>query len=40
MVAGLMATDGGSPLKGDDAIAPAIHTRTTRDWDQAAEAAN
>ena len=36
----LMATDGGSPLKGDDAIAPAIHTRTTRDWDQAAEAAN
>ena len=35
-----MATDSGSPLKGDDAIARTIHTRTTRDWAQAAEAAN
>jgi hypothetical protein len=35
-----MATDSGSPSKGGDPIARTIHTRTTRDWDQAAEAAN
>ena len=35
-----MATDSGPPLKGDDAIARTIHSRSTRDWDQAAEAAS
>ena len=35
-----MATDSGPPLKGDDAIAHAIHIRTTRDWAQAAEVAS
>ena len=35
-----MATDSGPPLKGDDAIARTTDTRTTRDWEQAAEAAN
>jgi hypothetical protein len=35
-----MAADSGPPLKGDDAIARTIDTRTTRDREQAAEAAN